>query len=97
MNLADVLSILTLRKIVLTVAGLFSGSILLLILTLLLGSSLAKNVVRSVRWKDTARRVALAAFMSTIGFVAAVVHLYIFDKRFLSLSSMRVLKQKGKT
>src|SRR5215213_3225404 len=96
-NLADVLSILTLRKIVLTVAGLFSGFMLLLILTLLLGSSLAKNVVRSVRWKDTARRVALAAFMSTIGFVAAVVHLYIFDKRFLSLSSMRVLKQKGKT
>ncbi|HYJ88286.1 MAG TPA: patatin-like phospholipase family protein [Pyrinomonadaceae bacterium] len=96
-NLADLFSSLTLRKVFLTVAGLFTGSLLLMILSLVLGDVLAQNVVSAVRWKDTARRVALAAFISTFGFVAAVLHLYIFDKRFLSVSSMRVLKQKGKT
>ena len=56
---------------------------------------IAPYVADAVRWKDTARRIALAAFISTIGFFAAVIHLYIFDRRFLRLSTLDYVKRKN--
>jgi predicted acylesterase/phospholipase RssA/cellulose biosynthesis protein BcsQ len=86
---------LTFRSVAYTVFGLFSGYLLMRILTSVVGDFMAENVVNFVRWKDTLRRIALATLLSTFGFIAAILHLYIFDKRFLRLGSMEVLKQKN--
>jgi predicted acylesterase/phospholipase RssA len=96
-HLARILPTLTLRKIAIAIVTLFSGYLLLRILTALFGDVLARNVVDLVRWKDTLRRILMATLLSTIGFLAAVTHLYIFDRKFLRLGSMRVLKQKGQS
>jgi hypothetical protein len=41
------------------------------------------------------RRLALGIIISTVGFIAAVLHLYLFDKRFLSLSTLEKVKEKN--
>jgi predicted acylesterase/phospholipase RssA len=64
------------------------------LLTALLGTFVAENAVMLVRWKDFVKRVAVATFVSTIGFVAALLHLSIFDRRFLRLSSLERVKKK---
>jgi hypothetical protein len=56
---------------------------------------IAPYVTDAVRWKDTARRIALAGFISTVGFFAAVIHVYIFDRRFLRLSTLEYVKRKN--
>lgn len=65
------------------------------VLTTLFGTFVTENALLLVRWKDTLRRVAIAVIISTVGWVAAFVHLYIFDKRFLSLSTLEKIKQKN--
>lgn len=65
------------------------------VLTTLFGTFVSENALLLVRWKDTLRRIAIAAFLSTFGWVAAFIHLYIFDKRFLSLSTLKKIKQKN--
>src|SRR5215211_2713213 len=59
------------------------------VLTALFGTFVSEHAIRLVRWKDFVRRIALAAIVSTVGFVAAVVHIYIFDKRFLRLGTLQ--------
>jgi predicted acylesterase/phospholipase RssA/MinD-like ATPase involved in chromosome partitioning or flagellar assembly len=90
---------LTLKKVTTTIGlmvATFVGLYLLTkVLTALFGSFVAENAVRLVRWKDFLRRIAVATVVSTIGFVVALVHLYIFDHRFLRLSSLQRVKQKG--
>jgi hypothetical protein len=95
LNLSRALTGITFRQIVLAVITLFSGYLITRILTALIGDFLAQKVVLLVRWKDTLKRWVLWFFLSTIGFVAALIHLYIFDKRFLSLGSMENLKKRG--
>jgi predicted acylesterase/phospholipase RssA len=92
---AGILPNLTIRQIALTLLISFGGYLIWRILNSFLVDFLPRYVVYLVRWKDTLRRLVIATLLSTIGFVAAVIHLYIFDKRFKSLGSMRVLKQKG--
>jgi hypothetical protein len=65
------------------------------VLTTLFGTFVSDNAIRLVRWKDNLRRIAVAAFISTFGWAAAFIHLYIFDKRFLSLSTLEKVKQKN--
>jgi hypothetical protein len=65
------------------------------VLTTLFGTFVSENALLLVRWKDTLRRIAIAAFLSTFGWVAAFIHLYVFDKRFLSLSTLKKIKQKN--
>ena len=65
------------------------------VLTTLFGTFVSDNAIRLIRWKDNLRRIAIAAFISTVGWVAAFIHLYIFDKRFLSLSTLEKVKQKN--
>jgi predicted acylesterase/phospholipase RssA len=65
------------------------------VLTTFFGTFVSENALMLIRWKDTARRIALAVLISTVGFVAAFLHLYIFDKRFLSLSTLQKIKQKN--
>jgi hypothetical protein len=69
--------------------------ILAKVLTTLFGTFVSENALRLVRWKDTLRQIAKAAIISTIGFVAAFVHIYIFDRRFLHLSTLEKVKQKN--
>jgi hypothetical protein len=65
------------------------------VLTALLGTFVSQHAIQLVRWKDTLRRVALGLIISTIGFVAAALHVYIFDKRFLSLGTLQRVKDKN--
>ena len=65
------------------------------VLTTLFGTFVSENALLLIRWKDTLRRIAIAAFISTFGWAAAFIHLYIFDKRFLSLSTLEKVKQKN--
>jgi len=65
------------------------------VLTTFFGTFVSENALRLIRWKDNLRRVAIAVVISTFGWVAAIIHLYIFDKRFLSLSTLEKIKQKN--
>ena len=94
-QLARTLATLTFREIAFSVAALFSGYLLARILTSLLGEFLADNALLLVRWKDTLRRIVMAALLSTIGFVISILHLYIFDRRFLRLGTLQAVKQKS--
>jgi len=64
-------------------------------LTTLFGTFVSKHAIGLVRWKDTVRRIAVGLIVSTIGFVAATLHVYIFDKRFLSVSTLQKVKDKN--
>ena len=94
-QLARTLSTLTFGQIAFSVAALFSGYLLARILTSLLGDFLADNVLLLVRWRDTLRRIVMALLLSTIGFLVSVIHLYIFDRRFLRLGTLQTVKQKN--
>ena len=65
------------------------------VLTTLFGTFVSKHAIGLVRWKDTVRRIAVGLIVSTIGFVAATLHVYIFDKRFLSVSTLQKVKDKN--
>lgn len=93
--LSESLRRLTFRKIVNWVAGLYSAYLMVRILQSVLGDYLADKAVILVRWKDTLRRIAIAAFVSTFGFIAAFTHVYFFDRRFLHLGSMKVVNKKN--
>ncbi|HSK70828.1 MAG TPA: patatin-like phospholipase family protein [Pyrinomonadaceae bacterium] len=95
-SFAALLPTLTLNQIVFAVLALFSGVILLRILTSLVGDLLAQNIVRFVRWKSTLRHIAVTVFISTVGFIIANIHLYFFDNLFLRLGSMETLRRKSK-
>ena len=85
---------LTFKRFVTWLLGLYSAYLLVRILHSVLGDYLADKVIILVRWKDTLRRLALATFVSTFGFVAAVAHVYFFDRRFLRLGSMAIIDKK---
>lgn len=59
------------------------------------GTFVAENTVRVVRWKDTVRRIILVSILSTFGWILAAIHLLIFDRRFLSLSNLKTVKAKN--
>jgi predicted acylesterase/phospholipase RssA len=65
------------------------------VLTTLFGTFVSKHALGLVRWNDTVQRIALGLAISTIGFVAAALHVYIFDKRFLSLGTLQKVKEKN--
>lgn len=97
-TLAIGLKTATPQKVVTWLIWLIGTSVVLYLLarllTVLFGMFIAENVMLLVRWKDTLRRIAIATFVSTFGCAAAFIHLYIFDKRFLSLSTLEKIKQK---
>lgn len=65
------------------------------VLTALFGTFVSQHAIALVRWKDTLQRIALGLVISTVGFVAAALHVYIFDKRFLSLGTLQKVKAKN--
>ncbi|HEU4837171.1 MAG TPA: patatin-like phospholipase family protein [Pyrinomonadaceae bacterium] len=65
------------------------------VLTALFGTFVSQHAIMLVRWKDTLQRIALGLIISTIGFVAAALHVYIFDRRFLSLGTLQKVKDKN--
>ncbi|HEX7772081.1 MAG TPA: hypothetical protein VF435_06635, partial [Pyrinomonadaceae bacterium] len=70
-------------------------AVLAKVLTALLGTFASKYAIGLIRWKDTLKRIALGVVVSTIGFVASVTHVYIFDRRFLSLGTLQKVKDKN--
>lgn len=56
--------------------------------------SIGKNVVRTVRWQDTLRDVAIGVAMSTLGFIIARIHLHLFDPWFLRAGEVRRILSK---
>ena len=98
-SLSDSFRNLTLKQIGNYVVTLVSSAVAFMILakvlTTLFGTFVSENAIRLIRWKDNLRRVAIAAVLSTFGWAAAFIHLYIFDKRFLSLSTLERVKQKN--
>jgi len=98
-TLAINLKNLTPQKVVTWLIWLIGTAVVLYLLarllTVLFGMFVAENLMLLVRWKDTLRRIAIASFVSTFGCAAAFIHLYIFDKRFLSLSTLEKIKQKN--
>lgn len=98
-NLAASFKALTLQKVASYVISIISSAVAIMILakvlTTLFGTFVSENAIRLIRWKDNLRRIAVAAIISTVGWVAAFLHLYIFDKRFLSLSTLAKIKQKN--
>jgi predicted acylesterase/phospholipase RssA len=98
-NLAESVRNLTFKQIGNYVVAFVTSAVALMVLakvlTTLFGTFVSENALLLVRWKDTLRRVAIAAFLSTFGWVAAFIHLYIFDRRFLRLSTLQKIKQKN--
>src|ERR1700752_923925 len=98
-NLATSFRNVTLKQIGNYVITLVSSAVAFMILakvlTTLFGTFVSENAIRLIRWIDNLRRVAIAAVISTFGWAAAFIHLYIFDKRFLSLSTLEKVKQKN--
>jgi hypothetical protein len=98
-KLAESIRNLTFRQIGNYVVAIVTSAVALMVLakvlTTLFGTFVSENALLLVRWKDTLRRLAIALVISTVGWVAAFLHLYIFDKRFLSLSTLEKIKQKN--
>jgi predicted acylesterase/phospholipase RssA len=98
-NVAASFRALTLQKVAYYVISIVSSAVAFMILakvlTTLFGTFVSENALLLIRWKDNLRRVAVAAIISTVGWAAAFIHLYIFDKRFLSLSTLEKIKQKN--
>ncbi len=85
----------SIRTLVLAGAGVVGGYALLRLLGALAGDFLARNVIRAVRWKDTLRQIVLAVVLSTVGFAISVVHLLVFDRRFLRLGRLEHVLKKS--
>jgi len=98
-KLAESIRNLTFKQIGNYVVAIVTSAVALMVLakvlTTLFGTFVSENALLLVRWKDTLRRLAIALVISTVGWVAAFLHLYIFDKRFLSLSTLEKIKQKN--
>ncbi len=93
-NFAQVLSTVTLRQIVFALASTYGLYIAARIAASFMHDELGRDLLFVVRWKDNLKRLILAVFISTFGFVAAVLHLYIFDRRFLTLGRLETVKKK---
>lgn len=53
------------------------------VLNVIAGKKYGKNIMRVIRWRDTLRNIAVGVGMSTLGFIAARIHLHIFDRLYL--------------
>jgi len=94
-TISQFLRTVTFKGVVTWLLGLYSAYLVLRIVHSILGDYLADKVIILVRWKDTLRRLAIATFVSTLGFIAAFAHVYIFDRRFLKSGSLAVLNKKN--
>ena len=98
-KLATSFKALTLQKLGHYAFSIIGSAIALMVLakvlTTLFGTFVSENAIRLIRWEDNLRRIAMAAIISTVGWAAAFIHLYIFDKRFLSLSTLEKIKEKN--
>ena len=98
-RLATSFKALTLQKLGNYALSIVGSAIALMVLakvlTTLFGTFVSENAIRLIRWEDNLRRIVMAAIISTFGWAAAFIHLYIFDKRFLSLSTLEKIKEKN--
>jgi predicted acylesterase/phospholipase RssA/MinD-like ATPase involved in chromosome partitioning or flagellar assembly len=85
---------LTLEQITSALISMFGVYLVLRIADSLVRDRLGKQILLVVRWKDTLRRIAVGVIVSTVGFALAVLHLYIFDKRFLKLGRLSTVLSK---
>ncbi len=86
------------RRIVPTVTvGRVGVLLLTLIAIALLTYVLGKWVMRALRLRNTLTRVGIGIGMSLLGFIAARLHLHVFDKIFLRYGSLEKLQRQGAT
>jgi hypothetical protein len=65
------------------IGGTFAAVLLAVVLSRVLGRFLAKATMAIVKWSDTLKNFLGGVVLVTAGFVAARVHLQIFDRAFL--------------
>ena len=53
-----------------------------------------KRAAKAVRWRETLVKISFGCIMVVFGWLAARVHLHIFDAMFLRLGSLSYLKRK---
>ncbi len=75
---------LTFKNIALFIATTLGFALLAALLNALIGKKQGKNVLRLIRWRDTLKNIAAGVGMSTVGFLAARLHLHVFDRLFLA-------------
>ena len=59
------------------------GQLVILLILAVIVPVVWRPVVRLVRWRKTMQQVAIGLGMTTLGFLAARLHLHVFDKLFL--------------
>lgn len=79
---------LTVKWIGLTIVGIFVTRFVVSALDQYVGKNRGKYVVKIVRWNDTLKSIAVGVGMSTLGFIAARIHLHIFDRFYLKYGKL---------
>jgi predicted acylesterase/phospholipase RssA len=64
-------------------------AVLAAIVNAVVGKKQGTNVMRLIRWRDTIQNIATGVGMSTVGFLAARLHLHVFDRLFLSYGKLK--------
>jgi predicted acylesterase/phospholipase RssA len=74
---------LTFKNIALFVLTTLGFAILAAAVNGVIGKKQGKNVMRVIRWRDTLKSIATGIGMSFLGFLAARLHLHVFDPLYL--------------
>jgi hypothetical protein len=73
------------------------GRIGIAVLFAALTAAVGNRLVRIIRYKDTVRQIAIGVGMGILGWIAAAVHLLIFDRMYLRRGRLRrIEKLQGK-
>lgn len=74
---------LTIGKIGLAILSMIGLVILRILLSAIFGKTPGKHIVRMIRWRDALKKIAIGVVMCLFGWLAARVHLHVFDKLYL--------------
>lgn len=81
--LPEKLTSLTFESIALIVLTTLGVAVLAAAVNALVGKKHGKNVMRVIQWRDTLKSIATGVGMSLAGFLAARLHLHVFDPLYL--------------
>jgi len=84
-----VASKLTFKNIAMTLLTMALFAVLAAIANAVVGKKQGKNVLRVIRWRDTLKNIAIGVGMSFAGFLAARLHLHVFDRLFLRYGRLK--------
>lgn len=87
-------SYLTFKNVALFVLTTIAFAILAAAVNGIVGKKQGKNIMRLIRWRDTIKSIAIGIGMSIFGFIAARLHLHVFDKFFLRYGRLEKFPKK---